>query len=88
MEILRGTPDADELFAATQDTLIGGAGDDTLDATDGGGGNRLFGQNRDDLLKAGSRDLLVGGAGDEFVAGNRLFGRTHWLNLMQHLVLL
>ncbi|MBC6479102.1 MAG: hypothetical protein EBE86_035170 [Hormoscilla sp. GUM202] len=87
MERLRGTPGPDGLFAGTQDTPIGGAGDDTLDATDGGGGNWLFGRDGD-LLKASSRDLLVGGAGDEFVAGNRLFGRTHWLNLMQHLVLL
>ncbi|MGK7900416.1 MAG: transporter substrate-binding domain-containing protein [Hormoscilla sp.] len=73
MERLRGTPGPDELFAGTRDTLIGGAGDDTLDATDGGGLNRLFGQDGDDLLKAGSRDLLVGGPGNDqlFVGSGR-----------------
>lgn len=73
MERLMGTPGPDELFAGTRDTLIGGAGNDTLDATGGGGGNRLFGQDGDDLLKAGSRDLLVGGAGNDqlFVGSGR-----------------
>jgi len=73
MELLRGTPENDELLAGTQDTLLGGAGNDTLDATAGGGGNRLFGQDGDDLLLAGSNDILVGGAGDDqlFVGSGR-----------------
>ena len=73
MEILRGTPGADEILASNQDTLIGGAGNDTLDAALGSGGNWLFGQEGDDLLKAGSNDILVGGAGNDrmFVGSGR-----------------
>lgn len=71
MEIIRGTANADELLAGTADTLIGGADNDTLDATGGGGGNWLLGQEGDDLLRAGSNDILVGGAGDDrLFAGN------------------
>jgi len=65
MEIITGTPEPDELFALQQDTLRGGAGNDTLDATGAEGRNWLFGQEGDDLLLAGSRDILVGGAGDD-----------------------
>ena len=71
MEVIRGTSGADELLASRTDTLVGGGGDDTLRASRGGGGNRLFGQEGDDLLFAGSNDLLVGGPGND-----RLFAGT------------
>jgi len=71
MEVIRGTSSADELLADTTDTLVGAGGDDTLDSSTGGGGNRLFGQEGDDLLLAGSNDLLVGGPGND-----RLFAGT------------
>ena len=65
---IRGTDGPDELLATTRDTLLGGAGDDTLDATAGGGRNWLVGQGGNDLLKAGSNDRLLGGAGDDQLA--------------------
>jgi len=71
MEIIPGTPEADVLFAGMEDTLEGGAGNDTLDATAGDGGNLLLGQEDDDLLIAGSNDILEGGPGND-----QLFGGT------------
>lgn len=62
---IRGTDGADELLATTRDTLLGGAGDDTLDATAGGGRNWLAGQQGDDVLLAGSNDRLSGGPGND-----------------------
>ena len=58
-------------MANSNDTLVGVLGDDTLDASTGGGGNRLLGQEGDDLLLGGSNDLLVGGPGND-----RLFAGT------------
>jgi len=54
-----------------EDTLLGGAGNDTLDATVGEGGNLLLGQEDDDLLKAGSNDILRGGLGNDQLFGGR-----------------
>jgi len=71
MEIIPGTPELDELFAGMEDTLPGGAGNDTLDATVGEGGNLLLGQEDDDLLKAGSNDILRGGPGNDQLFGGR-----------------
>ena len=65
MEVIRGTASPEELLANTEDTLLGGAGDDTLNAIVGGGGNLLLGQQGDDLLLAGSNDILVGGPGND-----------------------
>ena len=71
----------DELFASTNDRLFGGSGNDTLDATDGSGNNRLFGGADNDELIAGGGDRLFGGSGDDlldaaasgnnFLLGNR-----------------
>ncbi|MGK7900255.1 MAG: transporter substrate-binding domain-containing protein [Hormoscilla sp.] len=70
---IRGTDGPDELFATTRDTLLGGAGDDTLDTTAGGRRNWLAGQQGDDVLLAGSNDRLRGGAGNDnlFVGSGR-----------------
>ncbi|WNN89741.1 esterase-like activity of phytase family protein [Gloeocapsopsis dulcis] len=75
-----GTPGDDELFATRNDTLFGGAGDDTLDATAGQGGNRLYGNSGNDELLAGIRDRLFGDEGNDILdasqgrGGNRLYG--------------
>ncbi|MGK7904056.1 MAG: transporter substrate-binding domain-containing protein [Hormoscilla sp.] len=71
MERIPGTPEPDELFAGMEDTLEGGAGNDTLDARAGEGGNLLLGQEGDDILLAGSNDVLRGGPGND-----QLFGGT------------
>jgi len=42
-----------ELIATTGDTLMGGAGDETLNAASGGGSNWLFGREGNDVLLAG-----------------------------------
>lgn len=65
MERIPGTTGPDELMASMRDTLLGGAGDDTLDATAGGGLNWLVGQEGNDELLAGSNDRLLGGPGDD-----------------------
>jgi len=75
-----GTPGDDELFATRNDTLFGGAGDDTLDATAGQGSNRLYGNSGNDELLAGIRDRLFGDEGHDLLdasqgrGGNRLYG--------------
>jgi len=71
MQVLIGSVSDDLLVANANDTLVGVLGDDTLDASTGGGGNRLLGQEGDDLLLAGSNDRLVGGPGND-----RLFAGT------------
>jgi len=62
-----------ELIATSGDTLMGGAGDDTLNAASGGGSNWLFGREGNDVLLAGSNDRLIGGPGDDmlFVGSGR-----------------
>ncbi|MGK7903687.1 MAG: nucleoside hydrolase [Hormoscilla sp.] len=71
MQVLIGSVSDDLLVANANDTLVGVLGDDTLDASTGGGRNRLFGQEGDDLLLAGSNDRLVGGPGnDRLFAGS------------------
>lgn len=75
-----GTPNDDEFFATRNDTLFGGAGDDTLDATAGQGDNRLYGDSGNDELLAGIRDRLFGGDGNDILdasqgrGDNRLYG--------------
>ena len=69
---IRETDGPDELFATGRDTLLGGAGDDTLDAITGGRRNWLAGQQGDNWLKAGSNDIPIGGAGYDGCGKNPL----------------
>ena len=63
---LYGGSGRDRLIAGTNDRLFGGTGDDTLDANDGGGGNRLYGSDGNDMLLAGGgNNLLSGGNGGD-----------------------
>jgi len=66
----------DELFAASKGRLFAGTGNDILDATAGGGENRLYGGSGDDDFFAGSNDRLLGGEGSDRVfvlaGGNNL----------------
>ena len=68
---LEGLAGNDELFAGTDGILNGGAGNDTLDATAGGGGNVVNGDAGDDTLLGNSNDTLNGGDGADrlFTAG-------------------
>jgi len=69
-DVLGDTEQVVLLFAAEDnaaDTLLGGAGDDTLLA--GGGADSLDGGTEDDLLVGGAgADVLVGGSGDDILA--------------------
>ena len=77
--ILGGTG-ADELLASQFDRLLGGAGNDILDASAGVGRNRLYGGEGEDELFAGNDDHLFGGTGDDILdasvgsGNNRLYG--------------
>jgi Ca2+-binding RTX toxin-like protein len=68
MATVNGTSDIDKLFIGagkSGDTLLGLAGNDTLDATTGAGGNILRGGDGDDELFAYTNDQLFGDAGDD-----------------------
>ncbi|MBC6472556.1 MAG: calcium-binding protein [Hormoscilla sp. GM102CHS1] len=73
MAVVEFEPESDEgseLIATTGDTLMGGAGDETLNAASGGGSNWLFGREGNDVLLAGSNDRLIGGPGaDQLFVG-------------------
>lgn len=60
--------DNDTILAGENDRIFGGNGDDILDASQGEGGNRLFGgQGNDTLIAGNGNDILVGGQGaDKF----------------------
>ncbi len=79
-EIRFGGVGDDELFATRKDTLFGGAGNDTLDASTGLGNNRLYGGAGDDELFAGRSDRLIAGDGNDILdasvgnGNNRLYG--------------
>lgn len=79
-ELRFGTPGDDELLATRKDTLFGGAGDDTLDASTSLGNNRVYGGEGDDELFAGRGDRLFGSNGDDILdasvgkGNNRLYG--------------
>ena len=62
---LYGQSGNDELIAGYNDILIGGSGNDTLDASSAGGENRLYGNSGDDTFFLGESDRLIGGAGDD-----------------------
>jgi Ca2+-binding RTX toxin-like protein len=68
-----------KLSANTGETLFGSNDNDSLDASDGGGNNRLFGGNGNDEVILGSNDRGFGGSGNDFFeakygSGNLLFG--------------
>ncbi|MGF1590349.1 MAG: choice-of-anchor I family protein [Pleurocapsa sp.] len=75
-----GSEDNDELEADTKDIIFAGAGNDILDASAGGGSNRLYGGDGNDELFAGSNDRLFGEAGNDILdasvgtGNNRLYG--------------
>lgn len=55
----------DLLEADTDEIIFGGDGDDFLDASTGGGGNRIYGRDANDILIGGFNDRLLGGNGDD-----------------------
>jgi hypothetical protein len=75
--ILRGGDDNDELYAYTNDQLLGEAGNDIL-SSDGNGKNTLDGGDGDDTLFADKQDFIIGGAGNDVIysglGGNVLTG--------------
>jgi FKBP-type peptidyl-prolyl cis-trans isomerase len=76
---LLGTPNADQLFPTTANLAFSGGGADLLDATGGGGSNRMYGGSDGDELKAGNNDRLFGGGGNDILdasngTNNRLYG--------------
>ncbi|MCT7962364.1 hypothetical protein NG791_16990 [Laspinema sp. D1] len=58
-------------LTATNSTLIGGEGNDSLYARNGGGKNLLMAVSGDNVLVAGkSDDTLMGGSGNDFLVGS------------------
>lgn len=56
---------------ATNSTLMGGEGNDSLDARNGGGENLLMAVSGDNVLVAGAKtDTLMGGSGNDFLTGS------------------
>ena len=57
----------DDIAASQNDIISGGSGDDTLNATDSSGGNRISGGEGNDTLILGvaGGDRFLGGAGDD-----------------------
>ncbi|ERN42464.1 putative extracellular nuclease [Rubidibacter lacunae KORDI 51-2] len=54
-----------EILAGTNDRAFGGANDDILDSSAGGGGNRLYGLAGDDFFFLGSTDRAFGGGDND-----------------------
>lgn len=54
-----------EGFSGTDELTFGGADNDLFDTSNGGGGNRLYGQSGNDDFLLGSKDRALGGAGDD-----------------------
>ena len=76
-----GTPDNDQLNIFKGPVIVfAGNGDDSVDATQSPGGNKLFGGAGDDYLFAGSNDKLFGEAGFDILnaaagkGNNKLYG--------------
>ncbi|MBK1987213.1 cadherin-like domain-containing protein [Sphaerospermopsis aphanizomenoides BCCUSP55] len=65
-----GTDGDDELYANNNDTVIGGAGEDSLYAEGSLGNNILDGGEDNDFLSVveGNNNLLKGGAGNDFLS--------------------
>jgi Ca2+-binding RTX toxin-like protein len=57
----------DVLEVGTAEIVFGGDGDDLLDASNGGGGNRIFGRDGNDTLIGGMNDRLSGNNGDDVI---------------------
>ncbi|CCQ59425.1 alkaline phosphatase [Crocosphaera watsonii] len=60
-----GSLDGETIEAGSDELVFGGAGDDLIDSSAGGGGNRLYGQSGDDQFVLGSGDRALGAAGDD-----------------------
>jgi len=74
---LNGLAGDDELLAGTDGILNGGADDDILDATAGGGGNTLDGETGNDTLFGNSNDTLNGGDGTDRLFTTGTGGNTY-----------
>ena len=55
----------DEIFVFKNDIIYGGSGNDTFDATDSLGGNRMVGNAGNDIFFLGSGDRAFGATGDD-----------------------
>ena len=55
----------DQIIVSSSDRAFGGSGNDTLDASFGGGNNRLYGGDGDDEFILGITDRAIGGNGDD-----------------------
>ncbi|AFZ49482.1 phytase [Dactylococcopsis salina] len=70
----------DEIEPTTNELTFAGSGDDVVDASVGGGGNRLYGGSDADELLVSSNDRAFGGAGNDVLdasvgsGDNRLYG--------------
>jgi hypothetical protein len=67
----------DSLEVDTEEIVFGGDGNDVLDASSGGGSNRIFGRGGNDTLIGGLDDRLAGNTGDDVIfagSGNTLVG--------------
>ncbi|MEM8674575.1 MAG: choice-of-anchor I family protein [Cyanobacteria bacterium P01_G01_bin.67] len=63
---LFGTTDGDQIEISGSDQLVfAGDGDDLIDALTGGGGNRIYGGNGNDIVILGEGDRIFGEAGDD-----------------------
>ena len=60
-----GTRDRDTIEVGSNELVFAGAGDDLIDSSAGGGGNRIYGQSGDDTFILGSNDRGFGGSGDD-----------------------
>lgn len=63
--MLYGGAGEDEILVSTGDRAFGDEGDDTLEATQGGGSNRLYGGVGDDDFFLGVDDRILGNEGDD-----------------------
>ncbi|EKE97088.1 type I secretion target GGXGXDXXX repeat-containing domain protein [Tolypothrix sp. PCC 7601] len=62
--IFAGSND-DIIYVSKSDRVFGGSGNDTFDATDGQGGNRISGGVGDDTFFLGAGDRALGGEGND-----------------------
>ena len=62
-----GTLDGETIEVGSDEIVFGGAGDDLIDSSAGGGGNRLYGQSGDDRFILGNGDRAFAGIGGDSV---------------------